>query len=70
MLKRSFSEEGAYELEIHQLFSSPELADDPRNHCAPRLDVIELQDHESPKIKNRGILTSARFQSYPISNLR
>ncbi|KAH9038042.1 hypothetical protein EDB83DRAFT_2268129, partial [Lactarius deliciosus] len=50
MLKRLFPEEGPYELEINQLFSSPELANDPRNHCAPLLDLIELQGPESHKI--------------------
>ncbi|SRR6266702_2284481 len=49
MLKRLFPEEGPYELEINQSFSSPGLAD-PRNHCAPLLDVIELQGPEPHKI--------------------
>jgi hypothetical protein len=42
MLKKVFSEEGPHELRIAQLFSSREVARDPRNHCAPLLDVIEL----------------------------
>ena len=50
MLKRLFPEEGPYELEINHFFSAPELANDARNHCAPLLDVIELQDLESPKL--------------------
>ena len=42
MLKRLLPDEGPYELKINRLFSSPELANDPRNHCAPLLDLIEL----------------------------
>jgi len=36
------SEEGSQELRIAQFFSSPQLAKDPRNHCVPLLDVIEI----------------------------
>ena len=43
MLKRVFTNEGPHELSIAQHFSSPELAQDPRNHCVPLLEVIELQ---------------------------
>ncbi|KAF8265696.1 hypothetical protein EI94DRAFT_1588059 [Lactarius quietus] len=50
MLKRVLSGDGPYELEINQFFSSPELANDPRNHCAPLLDLIELRSPESHKI--------------------
>jgi len=67
MLKRLFPEEGPYELDINQFFSSPELADNPRNHCAPLLDVIELQDLESPKIMVSPLLrpfNSPRFQTF------
>jgi len=42
MLKKLFPEEGPHELRITQIFSSPELARDPRNHCVPLLDVIEI----------------------------
>ncbi len=42
MLKKVYPEEGPHELMITQLFSSPELARDPRNHCVPLLDIIEL----------------------------
>jgi hypothetical protein len=68
MLKRLLLEEGPYELEINQLFSSSEHADDPRNHCAPLLDLIELQDPESHKIMVFPLLRP--FNSSPISNLR
>ena len=43
MLKAVFPEEGPYELVINKFFSSPELATIPGNHCAPLLDVIDLQ---------------------------
>ena len=42
MLKKIYSDEGPHELIITQLFSSRELALDPRNHCVPLLDVIEI----------------------------
>jgi hypothetical protein len=34
------------ELRIHQIFCFPDLANMPHNHCAPLLDVIELQRPE------------------------
>ncbi|KAI0296112.1 kinase-like domain-containing protein [Multifurca ochricompacta] len=42
MLKKILPEEGPYELDISRMFSSPELAQNPRNHCVPLLDIIEL----------------------------
>lgn len=66
MLKRLLPEEGPYELEINQLFSSSELADDPRNHCAPLLDLVELQGPEYHKIMVFPLLrpfNSPRFQT-------
>jgi len=42
MLKKVLPEEGPHELRIAQLFSSPEVARDPRNHCVPLLGVIEI----------------------------
>jgi len=42
MLKKVLHEEAPYELQIAQLFSSPEVAQNPRNHCVPLLDVIEV----------------------------
>ena len=50
MLKKVLPEEGPHELRINQLFSSPELAKMPDNHCAPLLDVIELQNPEPQKL--------------------
>jgi len=50
MLKKVLPEEGPYELQINQLFSSPELAKMPHNHCAPLLDVIELRHPEPQRI--------------------
>jgi hypothetical protein len=46
MLKKVLPEEGPHELRINKLFSSLELAAMPHNHCAPLLDVIELQRPE------------------------
>jgi hypothetical protein len=42
MLKYLPLEEGPYELEINRLFSTEPLASNPRNYCAPLLDVIQL----------------------------
>ena len=42
MLKKVFSEEAPHELQISQMLSSEAVAADPRNHCVPLLDVIEL----------------------------
>jgi hypothetical protein len=42
MLKLLPVEEGPYELEINELFSTEPLASDPRNHCVHLLDVIRL----------------------------
>jgi serine/threonine protein kinase len=42
MLKKIYPEEGPHELVITQLFSSRELVRDPRNHCVPLLDIIEI----------------------------
>jgi len=50
MLKKVLVAEGPHELAISQLFSSPELANEPHNHCAPLLDVIELQSPEHQKL--------------------
>lgn len=41
MLKKVLTEEGPHELLISQLFSSPGLKGDPKNHCVPLLDLIE-----------------------------
>jgi len=50
MLKKVLPEEGPHELRINQLFSSPELSTMPNNHCAPLLEVIELQRPEPQKL--------------------
>jgi hypothetical protein len=42
MLKKVSLQEGPHELTITRFFSSPELIRDPRNHCVPLLDVIEI----------------------------
>ncbi len=42
MLKKVLPEEGPYELLITQLFSSPGLKGDPKNHCVPLLDLVDL----------------------------
>jgi len=50
MLKEVLPEEGPHELRMNKLFSSPELAPMPNNHCAPLLDIIELQNPEPHKL--------------------
>ena len=50
MLKKVFPEEGPHELRTNQRFSSPEVATMPDNHCAPLLDIIELQNPEPQKL--------------------
>ena len=42
MLKMVPLEEGPYELEMNRLFSTEPLSSNPRNRCAPLLDVIQL----------------------------
>jgi hypothetical protein len=49
MLKRALPGDGPHELTINQRFSSPELAAMPHNHCAPLLDVVELQHSAGPQ---------------------
>jgi len=44
MLKKVLPEDGPHELSIARYFSSPELRDDPRNHCVPLLEVIDTTD--------------------------
>ena len=44
MLKRLVKEEGPYELQINELFSTEPLSSNPRNRCARLLGVINLQD--------------------------
>ena len=42
MLKMLPDDEGPDELRLNRMFSSEPLASNPRNHCAPLLDVIQL----------------------------
>ena len=42
MLKKIYPDEEPHELMITQLFSSPAIVQDPRNHCVPLLDTIEI----------------------------
>lgn len=42
MLKRILEEQELFEVQLNRAFSSDPRASDPRNHCAPLLDVIEL----------------------------
>ena len=50
MLKNVLPAERPRELRINQIFSSLEFATMPHNHCAPLLDVIELQHPEPQKL--------------------
>ena len=42
MLKKIYPDEGLHELIITQLFSSRQFSRDPRNHCVPLLDILEM----------------------------
>jgi hypothetical protein len=42
MFKRLFADEAPDERFITRMFSFPECARNPRNHCVPLLDVIEI----------------------------
>ncbi|KAI0265922.1 kinase-like domain-containing protein [Gloeopeniophorella convolvens] len=67
MLKKVLPEEGPHELAINQLFSSLGLAQNPRNHCAPLLDVIEVQGQGPRKLMVSPFLrpfNNPRFQTY------
>jgi hypothetical protein len=66
MLKKVLPEEGPYELLIAHSFSSPEVSGDPRNHCVPLLDVIELPN-ANQKLMVMPFLrpfNSPRFQTF------
>ncbi|KAI0265921.1 kinase-like domain-containing protein [Gloeopeniophorella convolvens] len=67
MLKKLLEEDGSQELAIIKTFSSPDLATDPRNHCVPLLDLIELPDSGHPKLMAMPYLRrfdKPRFQTY------
>ena len=53
MLKLVLPTEGPHELRINQLVSSEPLRSDPRNHCAPLLDVIELPNEPQIMVHSR-----------------
>jgi hypothetical protein len=48
VILKDFSEEGHHELFITQLFSSPGLKSDPKNHCVPLLDLVDLSSQTGP----------------------
>jgi hypothetical protein len=50
MPKRVDVKGGQQELKIAQIFSSPELRGDPRNHSVPWLDILELPDTLDQKL--------------------
>ncbi|KAI0274579.1 hypothetical protein BGY98DRAFT_992687 [Russula aff. rugulosa BPL654] len=65
MLKKVFSQAEPHELRITRLFSSPPFDQDPRNHCAPLLDVIEIPN-TGQKLMVMPLLRSLspRFQTF------
>jgi len=67
-LKKVLPEEGPYEHSIIELFSSPGLRADPRNHCVPLLELIDLsQDKPNGKLMVMPFLRpfeKPRFQTY------
>ena len=67
MLKKVLPEEEPHELTITPKFSSPEFAEDPRNHCIPLLAVVELETPGSPKLMVFPLLrpfNRLRFQTF------
>ena len=67
MFKKVLPEEGPHELAITQIFSSPEFAGDPRNHCVPLLGVVELEVPGSPRLMVFPLLrpfNRPRFQTF------
>jgi len=69
MFKKVLPEEGPHELLISELFSSPGLKGDPKNHCVPLLDVIDLSQTKPDGRKLMVMpllrpLTKPRFQTY------
>jgi hypothetical protein len=52
------------ELRISQLFSSPEVVRDPRNHCVPLLDLIEIPDAKLMVMPFLRPFDTPRFQTY------
>ncbi|KAH9937750.1 hypothetical protein B0H21DRAFT_758148 [Amylocystis lapponica] len=46
-LKRISKLNHPHEVEISQMFSSPDLADNPRNHCVPVYDALHLPDERT-----------------------
>ncbi len=69
MLKKVLPEEGPYELLITELFSSPGLKGDPKNHCVSLLDLVDLSQ-TSPDGKKLMVIPflrpfkNPRFQTY------
>jgi len=64
MLKKVSPEEGPYELQLAQYFSSPEVARDPRNHCVPLLDVIQIPNAKLMVMPFLRPFDNPRFQTY------
>ncbi|KAI0296110.1 kinase-like domain-containing protein [Multifurca ochricompacta] len=67
MLKKVLPEEGPHELAINQLFSTSEMERQPHNHCAPLLDVIELERSGSQRLMVFPLLR--RFDEPPIQTV-
>jgi hypothetical protein len=69
MLKKVLPEEGPHELLITQQFTSPGLKEDPKNHCVPLLDLVDLSK-TSPAGRKLMVIPflrpfkNPRFQTY------
>ena len=46
MMKRIIVTEHSNEVGIAKFFSSEPISSDPKNHCVPLLDVLEVPDYE------------------------
>ena len=65
MLKMLPEDEGPDELQLNRLFSSEPLASNPRNHCAPLLDVIQLPNDPPIMVHSQlRLYFDPRFHTY------
>ena len=66
MLKKVCPEEGPHELIITQLFSSRQFVRDPRNHCVPLLDILDMPQNGQKLLVMPFLrpFQNPRFQTY------
>jgi len=65
MLKMLPEDEGPDELQLNRMFSSEPLASNPRNHCAPLLDIIQLPNDPPIMVHSQlRLYDNPRFHTY------